>query len=81
MRKIEKLYNAFRGNKIKPKKKKWGQKSGKRELIKERDRLLKKLYQQYRNEAPNKSADKHLEKAVNAVSPDYGMISIEGLKE
>ena len=80
MRKIEKIYNAFRSNKIKPKKEKWGKKSGKRELVKERNRLLRKLYQQYRYESPKKSAEKQLEKAINKVSTDYGRITIETAK-
>jgi len=76
LREIEKYYNRFR-NFLKIPKKKWGEKSGKKKELDERDRHLKETYKKLREQMPTLKAERHIEKAIDEISIEYGVISPE----
>lgn len=80
MRTIEKIYTIFK-KRIGCKRKKWGEVSGRRELIKERDEELRRLYAQWRKEKPNVASARLIEQ-IEAHSEKLGMPvrSIERIK-
>lgn len=80
MRRIEKVYNAFRDKQINPTKSSWGEKSGIKKKLKERDQVLRERYIALRKSFPSKSAERQLERIVDEVSSQYGRISIERAK-
>jgi hypothetical protein len=79
MRRIAKVYGKMRKKKNYPASA-WGEKSGKKRMQRERNKTIKMLYQQQREEKPNVSADRQLQAVVDQVAPEYGQISLERAK-
>lgn len=79
MQRVAKIYTSFR-KKLSPTKAGWGEKSGRKELIKRRDELLRSTYIKLREEKPRAAADRILEKAIQGAVSD-GKLSIERAKK
>ena len=74
MRNIQKYYTKFRENLNVPKSR-WGEKSGAKIRLEERNRLMQTIYQNLREEKPMVSQEKLIEKVIKEVSPKYGEVS------
>lgn len=79
LRRIEKVYSKIREKRKYPVSS-WGEKSGRKRMLKERDRILQMHYRQLRDEKPNKSAELQLQRIIDQLSPEYGSISLERAK-
>jgi hypothetical protein len=79
MRKIGKVYSIFRSS-FNPKKRKWGEKTGRKRIINERNKALKSIYGEMRIENPTASAERQLEKALEGIKNEYGELSIDTAK-
>jgi hypothetical protein len=69
-RNIEKYYTKFRNRQRIPKTK-WGEKSGKKELVRIRNSILRDEYSKIRLQDPRQDASESLEKAVEAAKVRY----------
>jgi len=70
MRRIEKVYNCFR-KRINPSKAKWGEKKGRKELYKERNKKIREYYQKLRHEKPKIAARRHIDKIDEMVEDQF----------
>jgi hypothetical protein len=78
MRRITKVYTKLR-EPVRPKKAGWGEKSGKKQLIEKRNRLLRDTYAELRGKKPSVAAEKLMTMAIQQVLPDED-ISLERAK-
>jgi hypothetical protein len=74
MRRIEKYYTKFRENLNIPKKQ-WGEISGRKKLLAERNKYLRTRYKELRGDKPYAAAEKQLDKVLEEIKTKFGEIS------